>query len=90
MTVYHVSKSDVLYDDFADVLYVRLADSDDTFGRETPSGLIVHYSRASGAPTGITVMDYCTLSDQAKRVFSVDTERPFEVYLEDTTAACTG
>ncbi|MDA3936027.1 MAG: hypothetical protein PF636_04065 [Actinomycetota bacterium] len=90
MTIFHVSSQDALYDDFADVLYVKLAESDDTFGRETPSGLIVHFSRSTGAPTGITVMDYCALSEDERHVFQVDTESPFEVHIEDTSIACMG
>ena len=90
MVSYRVSTQDVLYDDYADVLYVKLGESDDTFGRETPSGLIVHFSKTTGDPAGLTVTDYCGVPEGQRSVFVVDSDSPFEVRIEDTEAACFG
>ena len=61
MILQHGSTPKVIYDEEADVLYLKFSSNRNSTGHETGSNIIVHFDDATGVMTTVTILDFMWL-----------------------------
>ncbi len=64
MTLQRSSIPKILYDDCADVLYLKYASNAHATAKEIGGNIIAYFDNQTGAPTAITVVDFKWLEEK--------------------------
>ena len=80
---FRTSETRCSYDQFADVLYVKMRDAELTDGVDTERGFIVHYTWPERLLAGVTIMDFRERFGSDAEKVEIDAEPPFSLIFEE-------
>jgi hypothetical protein len=80
---FRTSETRCSYDQFADVLYVKMRDAEPTDGVDTERGFIVHYTWPEHLLAGVTIMDFRERFGSDAEQVEIDAEPPFSLIFDE-------